>query len=357
MIGRVALVLALVALAVPLSSLGPAPNASHYLPQPGDAFSYAETIVLDGGQGNYSGYTEHTFVNGSISVAAVSLNGSVATHYASTGFWFNNQGQSQPSSESGYFGFSENSFLYLNGTDNQTGYVHPYVWFYIDNTDVVGADFYLLNTPMTVIAVAAPYPMASSPTGYVATIEAEGNGSYQRNDVYGVFTATYTWIAYFDPSTGYIVGYVYTEHDSDSAGDAFTWTDSLSDTHTTFPLTAANAPPSPAPAASSPFSETVVIVIVVIVVVLVAAIVLALRARSRRGAGMAAATVPRHSGPSAPIVPPTYGAPPAVNLVPGGQPAIKQIVIKETVKVPCAYCGTLMDSTATVCPKCGAPRT
>jgi RNA polymerase subunit RPABC4/transcription elongation factor Spt4 len=27
------------------------------------------------------------------------------------------------------------------------------------------------------------------------------------------------------------------------------------------------------------------------------------------------------------------------------------------VKVPCRYCGTLMDSTATVCPKCGAPRT
>ncbi|HEV8049715.1 MAG TPA: zinc ribbon domain-containing protein [Thermoplasmata archaeon] len=27
------------------------------------------------------------------------------------------------------------------------------------------------------------------------------------------------------------------------------------------------------------------------------------------------------------------------------------------MKVPCRYCGTLMDSTATVCPKCGAPRT
>ncbi len=55
-------------------------------------------------------------------------------------------------------------------------------------------------------------------------------------------------------------------------------------------------------------------------------------------------------------MPSAYPPPASVNLIPGGQPAVQQIVIKETVKVPCRYCGTLMDSTATVCPQCGAPR-
>jgi hypothetical protein len=345
------------ALVLPAAAAGAAASAGtgHYLPRAGDSFSYAEEIVLSDGSGNYTGYTEHDFINGSISVLSVAANGTVATGYASTGFWFNDQGASQPSSERGTFGFSENSYLYVNGTDNQTGYTNPYVWFYVNNTLPIGGSLYLLNTPMSVDATAASYPVSTSPTGYASTIRAEGNGSYPRDDVYGQFTATYTWTAYFDPSTGYIVGYQYTEQDRDASGDGFTWTDTLSDTHTSFPLTAASAPPA---AASSPISELVVVLIVVIVVIVIAAIVIAARARRRRGgSGMAAAPVPRHTAPGAPSFGPSFGAPPPVQLIPGGQPPVQQIVIKETVKVPCRFCGTLIDSTATVCPNCGAPRT
>jgi hypothetical protein len=357
MIARAVLLVALAALLLPAAvAAAPTPSIAHYLPRAGDEFHYAETIVLDDGQGDYAGYTEHTFTNGSIAVSSVAANESATTGYAWTSHYYNSSGGSESPTMSGTFGWSGTSFLYVNGTDDQTGYTNPSVWFFINNTLGVGATVTLLNSPMQVFATAAGYPMASSATGYVVAIGAEGNGSYQRDDVYGTFFATYTWVAYFDPGTGYIIGYSYVEHDSNASGDGFTITDTLSDTQTSFPLTAASAPPPVSPPPASPFSETLVVILVVVVVVVLAILILAYRAR-RRSAGTASPFVPRHSGPAAPAYPPTYGPPPPVNLVPGGQPAIQQIVIRETVKVPCAFCGTLMDSTATVCPKCGAPRT
>jgi hypothetical protein len=360
MIGRVLLlVVAVAALAMPVVAGAPAPTTEHYLPRAGDGFAYSELIVLNGGVGDYAGYTEHTFINGTLAVSAVASNESATTEYASSANFYNDSGGSSFTTEHGTFGWSASTFLYVNGTDNQTGYTNPSVWFFIDNTLGVGGSVTLLNTPMQVIGTNARYPMASSATGYVVAIETEGNGSFQRNDGYGEFTASYTWIAYFDPSTGYIIGYTYTEHDSNSSGDGFTWTDTLGDTHTSFPLTDANAQSSSGQG-STPSTPLVVllVVLVVVVIIVVVVVVLVWRWRSHHGGpGMAAAGVPRHGGPGSPQVPPTYGAPPPVNLVPGGQPAIQQIVIRETVKVPCAFCGTLMDSTATVCPKCGAPRT
>jgi hypothetical protein len=358
MIARALIALAVVALALPVALSGVAtPAAGHYLPRAGDLFDYSEEIVLNGGFGDYAGYTEHTFINGSIAVVAVASNDSATTRYSSSGNYFNSSGGTSFSTTAGTFGWSAATFLYVNGTDDQTGYTNPSVWFFVDNTVGVGGAVTLLNTPMRVIATAATYPVASSPTGTVVAIEAEGNGSFARNDVYGMFQATYNWVAYFDPSTGYIIGYTYTEHDSNQSGDGFTWTDTLGDTHTSFPLTAGTAASSSG-GGSTPSTIVILVVVAVVIVVVVVVVLLAVLARNRRaGGGMAAPGVPRHGGPSAPRVPPTYGPPPAVNLVPGGQPAIQQIVIRETVKVPCRYCGTLMDSTATVCPKCGAPRT
>jgi len=42
----------------------------------------------------------------------------------------------------------------------------------------------------------------------------------------------------------------------------------------------------------------------------------------------------------------------------GAEPAVfaEKEVIKEVVLVPCAYCGSLMPQTSTVCPHCGATR-
>ena len=340
-------------LSILLVPAGAAPSVTgHYVPHAGDRFAYSETIFVTNGTGNYSSYTDAGYYNGSIAVTAVQPNGTESASYAASGTYHNSLGAHYPWSESGTFSFSAETFLYVAGTDNQTGYTNPLVWFYMNNSLPRGASFSLLNSPMTVVSTDHPFPMASSSTGYVSTILAEGNGSYQRNDAYGKFTANYNWKAYFDPGTGYIVGYVVTEVDSDGVGDGFTYTDTLTDTATTFPLT-----PAPAPSPSSPSSSSspswllpVVVIGVVVIVLLVLAIILA--RRRRRGPALA-----RHPTMPAPGTMPTYAPPAPINLIPRDQPAVQQVVIRETVKVPCQYCGTLIDSTLTTCPQCGAART
>ncbi len=328
------------------------PAAAHYLPRAGDDLHYTETIELDGGTGNYTGYTENTFINGSLSVRSVLPNGTENASYQSTTHWENNNGQAETYPSQGNFTFSALSFHYVQGTDNQTGYTDPYVWFFMNASLGVGATFYLLNSPFTVLSTNQSYPWSASPTGYVATLAATSTGSYQRNDVYGVFTASYTWQAYFDPATGYIVGYLYTEHDRDTAGDGFTWIDALSVTSASYPLTPATAPP-PAASPSSSSALLPYVALGILAAAAVVAVVVVVVVRARRGR---AHPLPAHApGGSVPYAP-AYAAPAPVNLTPSGQPAVQQVVLRETVKVNCRYCGTLIDTTATVCPVCGAPR-
>ena len=336
-----------------LPSAAVAGGSGHYVPAAGDKFDFSETVTVTNGQGDYSGYTEQGNYAGSISVTSIHSNGTENATYQSSGTYENSLGAHYPWTENGSFTFSATTFLYVQGTDNQTGYVNPTVWFYIDNTLGQGASFTLLGTQMTVVATDFPFPWASSSTGYVATIFAEGNGSYQRNDAYGNLAASYNWKAYFDPGTGYIVGYTYTEVDSNATA-GFTYTDTITDTQTTFPLTPTSAPPPPSPSgtSSSPSIPWLVVALVAVVVIVVVVVVI-IAARRRRSHP----SLPRHPTVPAPGTMPTYAPPAPINLIPRDQPPVQQVVIRETVKVPCAYCGTLIDSTATNCPKCGAVRT
>ncbi len=348
---RAALYLALAPLLVAafaLGSAGAAASSAHYVPNSGDGFHYQEVIVVNDGVGNYTGYTDQTTIDGSIGVTGVLPNGTESADYQYTQSWADNQGQSSTITSSGNFTFSATTYHYVQGTDNQTGYANPYVWFYMNNSLPVGGSFYALNTPMTVESLTTSSPAATSPTGYAVTIYAIGSGSYQRNDSYGVFTATYTWKEYFDPATGYIVGYTYTEQDRNGA-NGFTYTDTLGVTSTTYALQAGPPPPT-GPNTSSAFPTFVLyagIALVILVVIIIVAVVVVARNRSHP-------SLPRHSGPTGGGGP--VWAPPPVALGSAGGPA-PQVILRETVKVNCRYCGTLMDSTATVCPKCGAPRT
>jgi hypothetical protein len=341
------LVVVVVALAAPASA---APSG-HYIPQAGDQIRYLETVTLTNGHGsNYSGYAEDSVYTGTMNITAVSPGGTESAAYAASGTYRNNSGGSYPWAEHGTFTFSAVTFLYVAGTDNQTGYTNPTVWFYMNNSLPLHATFRLLDTVMSVASTGWTFADPYGSTGYVRTIYAIGDGSYHRSDAYGNFTATYTWQAYFDPATGYLVGYVYTENDSAPDGNGFTFTDTLTDTGTSFALASVAAPAAPFPWAL--VLGGLIVAVIVIVVVVVAA--LALRRRRRGGLGRSA--LPRHAaGSTAP--PPLYPSPPPIRLVPGDQPSVQQIVLKETVKVPCRFCGTLIDSTLTVCPKCGAPRT
>jgi len=345
--------LAPVALVVLLfASLGVA--VAHYTPASGDRFAYDETIAVGNGMGNYSGYTESTVINGSLGVTSVLKNGSDQAYYFNDNRYQNSEGTAESWSSSGSFVFSPQTLLYVVGTDNQTGYTNPNVWFFIDNTVTPGQTVTLLNSDLTVVGTSVNYYLNTAAGTYVRAIFVEGNGTYERNDAYGVFAATYNWKAYFDPTTGFIIGYVYTEQDTDQSGvDGFTLTDTLAVTSTSYALTAGTAPPSSSGTGSGVSTWLLVGGVLVAVVIIVVVVVLALRRARRRH------PLPRHSatGQMTYYAPPMGPPPPGINLTPSGQPAVQQIVIKETVKVNCRYCGALIDTTAEKCPFCGAART
>lgn len=356
-LGVIGLVL-LVALAAPAT----ASPGGHYIPQAGDGFHYYEEITVSDGFGDYQGYTEATFINGSVGVTAVAPNGTESATFASSWTYSNNSGGFLSGSMEGAFTFSADSFLYVQGTDNQTGYTDPTVWFYINNSAPGGSTVELLNTYCTVVSTDQSYQFPTDLSRYVRTTYLEGSSQYIRDDSYGEFDASYTWQSYFDPSTGYIVGYLYTEHDSNASGDGFTYTDVLSVSSTTYPLTAASPSSSNGSGGSGSGDSYLLIVAIVLIVVLVVVVVVVAALRARRRSSL-----PRHSSggrveygtvPMSPPLPPAAGmAPPPIRLTGAQQPAVQQVVIRETVKVNCRYCGTLIDSTATVCPSCGAPRT
>jgi hypothetical protein len=324
------------------------PAAAAYVPHAGDYFSYYEIWNLGNGTGSYNGYTEQTIVNGTETMNGVSQDGIVSANYSYSSAWSNNAGGTENESPSGDFTFSSVTFLYVSGADvNLTEYANPSVWFYMDNSTGVGGVFYLLDTEMTVVSDNSSYFLPSQGR-YVSAISAEGASNYQRNDDYGQFTATYTWDAYFDPATGYIIGYSYNEQDTNSS-DGFTIADNLYVTSTSYPLTAAAAT-SPSTGNSDLMQYAGYIAAIVIVIVIVAIIIYAI---SRRR------TLPKHSAkaPSEQYSPPRPGPPPErIDLTPKEQPPVQQIVVKEVVKVKCRYCGALIDSTAETCPFCGAPR-
>ena len=339
-----------------------APVAATYVPHVGDHFSYYEVTDLGSGTGDYAGYTEHATYNGAETMNSINTDGTVSAHYSYSYTWSNSTGTTETGNPFGDFTFSPDTFLYVNGTDDQTGYDNPTVWFVIDNSIPVGGTFSLLNTELTVISKNYSYYL-SSQNENVNVIFAQGQSSYERNDVYGQFSATYTWKAYFDPSTGYIVGYSYNEQDTDNSGTGFTYTENLYVTSTSYPLTVAapNNSGTPTPVPSVPGGTTTNqfayfgffagITLFILVIVIIIILIYAFSRRSRK-------TLPKHSyqQPYQQQPPPTSPPPENIDLTPK-QPSVQQIVIKEVVKVKCRYCGALIDSTAETCPICGAPRT
>jgi len=323
------------------------PAATSYVPQAGDHFSYYESENLGSGTGDYVGYSEQTIVNGMERINAANADGTLSATYSYSWTWQNSTGTTENGNSSGDFTFSPVTFLYVNGTDDQTGYINPTVWFSIDNSIPIGGTFTLLNTEMTVVSRDYSFYLTSQGKN-VNSIFAQGTSSYLRNDQYGQFTATYTWKAYFDPSSGYIIGYNYVEHDTNSSGTGFTYTENLYVTSTSYQLTTAAT--SPVELNSTSTQYLLYIIGITLLIVILAIIVYAISRRSRR--------LPRHSYQQAyRPEPASQNRPPeSIDLTPK-QPPVQQIVVKEVVKVKCRYCGALIDSTALECPICGAPRT
>ena len=324
-----------------------------YAPQNGDYFDYSETITINNGAGSYSGYTDQTATTGAEQIE--SLNASiVTTSYRVSYQYSNDQGSSTSSSSSGVFSWSSSTFEYVNGTDDQVGYSSPvYVWFAMNPSLPVGATFQVLNTQFTVLSKNSSLQLPSEGGKYVQTIQTKGTGQYQRNDSYGVFTASYTWIEYFDPSTGYIVAYNYVEQDTgqyQGQPGSFTYSDNLYVTQTSYGLTSVNVQAttiSASPMGIAPASAILAASVVVVFIIAIAILIAVRRGRRRR-------SIPEHTPtPAAP--PPPSPAPMEPKLDLGSRPP-EQVVIREVAKVNCKYCGTLIPTTVDRCPHCGAPR-
>jgi len=328
-------------------------SVSAFTPQKGDRFGYSETITVNNGQGSYTGYTDQTRITGMEQMNAVS-GSDVSASYSYSAQFSNNQGSSTSSSSSGDYMWSSSTFTYLNGTDNQVGYSKPtYVWFFMNSSLPVGGTFYALNTQFAVLSKDYSLQLPTEGNRSVQTIQARGTGQYQRNDAYGVFTASYTWYEYFDPSTGYIVGYSYVEQDNgqyQGRAGSFTYTDTLYVTSTSYNLAQAGA--SSVSITSTTIMESALdlgylaplaIMLVVVVVVAYAAI------RRRKS------SLPKH--PYTPQTP-TPAPPPTPweSKVDLGSKPPEEVVIRDVAKVNCKFCGTLIPTTVDRCPYCGGPR-
>jgi len=352
--GKVVLAFALAFLLATTIAAGVS-KASAYSPQKGDYFDYSETIVVNNGQGSYSGYTDQTQVTGMEEVNNV-VGSTVSSSYSYSSQFSNNQGASSTNSSSGQYTWSSSALTYINGTDNQFGYSQPvYVWFAMNPSLAVGSTFEILNTQFSVLSKNFSVLLPTEGNKYVQAVQTKGTGLYQRDDSYGVFNASYTWYAYFDPVTGYIVGYSYLEQDNgqyQGTPGSFTYNDTLYVTSTSYTLALA-APPSQGSGSGSLGMAPYLVYIVALVVVVVIVGIIAYSAGRRRRKD----TLPKHS--YAPPTPPPQPAPPSEpfgSRIDLGSKPTEEVVIREVAKVNCKFCGTLIPTTAERCPYCGAPR-
>ncbi|MDG6997322.1 MAG: hypothetical protein JRN52_15505 [Nitrososphaerota archaeon] len=333
--------------------------SSAYAPQKGDFFNYSETTTVNNGKGVYTGYTDQLYTTGMEQMNTVNGN-LVSASYSYSYKYSNNQGSSTSSSSLGDYTWSSSNFTYVNGTDNQVGfggisYSKPlYLWFAMNPSLSVGSTFYVLNTQFTVLSKNYTLQLPTE-NRFVQTIQTEGTGQYQRNDSYGVFTATYTWYEYFDPSTGYIVAYNYVEQDTgqyQGQTGSFTYTDELYVTSTSYSLTSASATSAVTTTSTTPQGSIVVLptylgyLAAIVGTALIVGVVVYAATRRRRE------KLPKHPY-TPPPSPPSMPFPSKIDL--GSKPP-EQVVIKEVAKVNCRYCGTLIPTTADRCPYCGGPR-
>ena len=278
--GSVPLLLAM--LLVCATALG-ALHASAYTPQAGDSFAYSETITVNNGGGSYAGYTDQSLITGTEQMNGVS-GGIVSASYDYSYQYSSNQGSTTAASSSGPYGWSAGNFTYVNGTDNQVGYSAPvYVWFAWTPRSRSEARS-MSSTPLhRAVEGLQPSPPDAGPV--CRDDPGPGDRRVPARRLVRRIRASYTWLEYFDPSTGYIVGYNYVEQDNgqyQGLAGSFTYTDDLYVTSTSYALTVSALPQIQHDDRRARLSTTDYIVLLA-VVVLVIALVAAYAAIRRRG--------------------------------------------------------------------------
>jgi L-amino acid N-acyltransferase YncA len=178
-------------------------------PRAGDFFEYDSNSYVDQGAQAYQGYSDSMHSHYRYSVVGAS--GDTVT-MVGTGNWSYQDSNGLVLSGSDPYDpmFSIASREYLAGIDvNLTGPVS--VWFWIPTNVTPGQVVYVLDEPLTVATLSATVWLGAVPHSAVLL---QGSGTYTRNDEYGVYSADYQDMYYYDRDTGYIISEQYTEQDA-----------------------------------------------------------------------------------------------------------------------------------------------
>ncbi len=197
-------------------------------PQVGNFFEFDQTTTVQGQSGYvYSGYSETTQSHYRYTIESV-VGDSVTVQGSGSWSYSNNLGQSSSGNTPYNPMFSLSTRRYLSGIDvNVSDPAAATVWFWISVPVTVGQGMQILDEPMTVTSTAATYWIGALPHTAVLL---QGHGQYDRNDVYGTFSANYTDEYYYDASTGLVAAEKYSEFDDGVgayAGDSFVNTTTL----------------------------------------------------------------------------------------------------------------------------------
>lgn len=221
----------LVGLALVLTS---APTRAAAVPADGQWFQYDYNIYLNNGVGNYSGYSEQETSHYRYDVQSVS--GTTVRMYGSGSWsWSNSTGTTEGGSWAQNFVFDSGTRLYAGSYDVLGNYSSPYIWFWVPPSLAVGDTVPILDENLTVTSLSSTVWLQNFPPTPRVGIELQGSGEYLRNDVYGVFDASWTDQYWFDPSTGFVIAEYYTETDSSPVG-GFQWQEQVFTTSASFPI-------------------------------------------------------------------------------------------------------------------------
>jgi ribosomal protein S18 acetylase RimI-like enzyme len=186
------------------------PTVAAATPRSGDRFEYDYNTNVDGGTGDYSGYSDHMRSHSAYSVQSVQTD---RVTLRGTGSWtFDaSDGTRQSGGVDVTPVFSLTTRRYLSGIDVNVTDPNATVWFWIPTPVKAGDAFHILDDDFIVTSIDATVWTGVVPR---KALLLESYGTYARNDAYGKFTATYTDRYYFDRDSGFIVAEVFDEHDA-----------------------------------------------------------------------------------------------------------------------------------------------
>ncbi len=200
-------------------------------PHQNDFFEYDYNVIVDEGVGWYAGYAETMHSHSRYDI--VSVDGDLITVHR-TGSWSftATDGSNNWHLIDSQFTFDSSTRKYVGANDLDFATIDPTVWFWVKTPLVVGDNVQVLDEMLAVTNVDSTTWLGLVPHKGVAL---ENSGSYNRNDVYGQFYATFTDVYHFDKESGIILSERYMEQDVNGA-DGFRYREEITFTASSYSI-------------------------------------------------------------------------------------------------------------------------